>query len=460
MKGWGALRVDRRTVRLSVGILSWGIAAILLGGLLAARPDSTRADHQLSVARYLLLPSRSVTATDTTGRVRRNDPVFLHDSGSPLNANSPGEPGGRWRQVGYVRDVVGEPGSRRVSILWHDEHVDPRSCDLVLHQQGGGLEDVVTVMFPPEKRERIRQRLAEIMAEHGEQLTATLRPLVEQTFRESLPIIEEEFRESVLRHREDIDQLGERLHHEVVAERLIPMAKREVLPIVRRHGQPPLEEIGRELWDRASLWRFGWRAMYDKSPFPRRSLVRNEWERFVEAEAIPVFEDHLDELVVAMERILTDIAANPAVRSELASELERLANDPETNRLARAILRETFVENQRLRDRWREIWTDESARLAISEAGQRLEPGIRQIGDELFGTREEGIDPNFARVLRSQILGKDRRWLVARPRLETASPDADRRPSIVRAETPMAYPLVYLADESADPAGVASESDR
>jgi hypothetical protein len=37
---------------------------------------------------------------------------------------------------------------------------------------------------------------------------------------------------------------------------------------------------------------------------------------------------------------------------------------------------------------------------------------VRSIGDLLFGTREDGIAPEFAQVLRNQILDKDCRWLV------------------------------------------------
>ena len=45
-------------------------------------------------------------------------------------------------------------------------------------------------------------------------------------------------------------------------------------------------------------------------------------------------------------------------------------------------------------------------------AADYAEPCVRRIGDMLFGTREEGIAPEFAQVLRNQILDKDCRWLV------------------------------------------------
>lgn len=475
----------RRSFRLSLGLVTWSVAVAMLVGF--GRRQSGAAPHaaDASVMRYLLSPPRASTALDTTGHVTRHVPVFVETGTlgseadeSRVDTGPDAGVGQRWRQVGYVRSVAPRPadslldvsragdpsrrsgeagssrGDRHVTIRWHDERIDPNHVELVLYRQDGRLEDVLRVMFPAQKRDRIRVLLTEAMARHGERLTETLRPLVEQTFRDSLPIIEAEFRESVARHRDEIDRLGSRLRQELVADRLVPLVKQEVLPIVREHAQPPMEEIGRELWDRASLWRFGWRAMYDKTPLPRRDLVRDEWDRFIDEEAIPVLESHVDDFVVAVERIVADVAANRAVRGELADELDRLADDPEATQLARSILRETFVENRRLRERWREIWTSEPAREALERVGETLEPTIRQIGDELFGTREGGIDPDFARVLRSQILRKDRVWLVARPR--SHQPDRDPResspPLIRRAEDAMSYPVVFLTDEGREPA--------
>jgi hypothetical protein len=67
---------------------------------------------------------------------------------------------------------------------------------------------------------------------------------------------------------------------------------------------------------------------------------------------------------------------------------------------------------------------------------------VRGIGDDLFGTQETGIEPNFARVLRNQILGKDRRWIVA-----TISAERQPQESIPLTRDSMPYPIVYLADE-------------
>ena len=417
-----------RALHRSLGILFWLAAAlgpVLAIGLLDG--DRSR-EAGASLWRWLRGADRRVAAYDPTGRLRRSDPVFLQDAT------------GAWRQIGYVlrRQPLAE-GSR-LELAWYAGGLPPEQAQLTQYHNRGRLQDILATMLPPEKRQQIQRRLSEAMSVHGEELSRALLPLVEQSLRESLPVIETELRASAARHREEIERLAERLDRELIQQRLLPLARREVVPIVLEHGRPPIESIGRELWDRASLWRFGWRALYDRTPLPDQDLLQREWDRFVEQEAIPVFEAHMEEIALAVKRTLADLAANPTIRSELAAAARDIANDPEARRLLRVILRETLVDNERLHAVWRRVWSSERAQRATELAAERLEPVVRGIGDDLFGTREGGIAPNFARVLRSQILGKDRRWIVARrsdsPHPELVIGTSDQR---------MLYPIVHLA---------------
>ncbi len=224
-------------------------------------------------------------------------------------------------------------------------------------------------MFPPEKQQQIQKRIADAMTRHGEELARVFVPLVRQSLQESIPVIEAGFRQSVRRHRDEIDALADQWNQDIVEKRLLPLARREIMPIVRKHGQPVAEEIGMELWDRASLWRFGWRALYDKTPFTRRNLVRQEWERFTEQEAIPVFESHLDDVVVAVQRTLRDVSVNRGVRAEISKVADELAQDPKTRQLVRIVLKETLVDNENLRS--------VGQRLVYTAGPTRLEHGGR-----------------------------------------------------------------------------------
>jgi hypothetical protein len=419
-----------RSVVRSLGILFW--IAVLVAGFAwprsTKRPESEAA--RVSLAHYFAGPTARISALDPTARLRVHDPVFFHHQD------------GTWSQIGYVESTSGD-ADEPIMLSWYGQDVSPDDCQLVLYRTSGRLEEVVATMLPAEKRRQIQQRLAAVMSTHGDELAAAFAPLVQASLRRSLPIIEEEFQLAVKRHRAEIDRLGERWNDEVISERLIPLARREIIPIVRTHGEPTVEQIGRELWDRASLWRFGWRAAYDKSPLPRKDLLQEEWDRFVEEEAVGVFERRMDEIVLAVQSIVTDVAANQVVRRELADVAGGIASDPRTRQLVREILKETLIENERLRQVWSSVWSSDEARRALDLAGDRLEPVERQIGDDLFGTPEEGINPNFARVLRNQILRKDRRWIVAqRTNRSSASPIA----TIQVARHTMPYPIVYLAD--------------
>lgn len=416
-----------KKLQITLGVVFW-IGAIVAVGAGLRPATETRDPRQVPLMQFFSGPSERFRTQDPTGRLRKNDPIFFQ-----------GEEG-VWRQIGYVSKNPDPESDQSVDIDWYDDRVESKDCQLTHYQITGRLDEVVETMLPPEKREMIQQRVADVMAAHGEELTEAFRPLVQQSIQQSLPVIEIEFQRATRRHRGEIDKLAEKWNEEIVSQRLIPIARREILPIVRRHGEPVAEEIGRELWDRASLWRFGWRAVYDKAPLPQRNLVQGEWDRFVQSEAIPVFESHMDDIVESVQRVVLDVARNRRVRSEIADVADELTADPETRRVVRSILKETLVDNQRLRQVWTDVWNGSDAKRAMNLASDRLEPVIRSIGDDMFGTPETGINPDFARVLRNQILGKDRRWIVA-----TRSENPDRSQIALSRKT-MAYPIVYTAD--------------
>lgn len=422
-----------RNLHRVLGITAW--LAILVGAYFASTKAGSATDG-VSLASYFAGPTDEVQVSDPLGRLQVHDPIFYqNDSGT-------------WQQIGFVQSVS---QSNELVISWHSRDVAPGQCSLVQYRNSGRLEDVIATMLPPEKRLQIQQRLAAAMSSHGQELSASFAPLVRASLQRSLPVIEEELRKTVDRHRDAIDQLAGRWNDQVVRERLIPLAKREILPIVKTHGEPTVEVIGRELWDRASLWRFGWRAIYDKTPLPRKDLLQEEWDRFVEKEAVPIFESHMDDVVVAVQKIVVDVTANQTVRRELGAVASDIAADPEARQLVRVILKETLIDNERLKEVWSSVWTSDDARAALDMAGDRLEPVVRSIGDDLFGTREEGITPSFARVLRNQILGKDRRWIVAtKMDVDVGSQSQTKltQPTIPLSPIAIPYPIIYTAENT------------
>ncbi len=417
-----------------IGILFWATGAIIVGIGTLRMENSKSSRGPISVVDFLFSRNRFLSAIDLTGTLQKADPVFIRNNGD------------QFYQVGQVHARTSDT---EIMLMWYDRQFEPSELEFVQYRNDGSLRDVARMMLPQSKRDRIEKQLTEAFKQHGDEFSRELMPLVQQSVERSLPLIEEEFRRSIARHQDEIDRLTDRWNEEVVETRLIPLAKKEIMPIVKRHGQPTAEKIGREVWNRASLWRFGWRAVYDKTPLPERNMVKEEWERFVESEAVPVIEENMDDIVESVQKILAEIAANPLVRSEIAQFAKQIASDPDATKLVKKILHETLVDNPRLHEIWRDVWQGDKAEQAIARVSGRMEPVIREIGDELFGTQQDGIDPMFALVLRNQIFGKDRRWIVAQPKKPALSELSATSGAITipLASDKMVYPIVYMADQ-------------
>ena len=72
------------------------------------------------------------------------------------------------------------------------------------------------------------------------------------------------------------------------------------------------------------------------------------------------------------------------------------------------------MNNQKLNDVLLEHWNSRQMQRAISLTSSKFEPALVKITERMFGTPETRISPNFARVLRNQVLRKDMRWFTVR----------------------------------------------
>ncbi|WP_430451919.1 hypothetical protein [Rhodopirellula europaea] len=424
-----------KSIRL-LGAAFWVSCLVLGGGWLVA---SSREGAKPLIS-SVWTPTDTVIMADPTLSLSVGDAAFAKDSGADT-----------WHQVGHVLRV--NPEAKTVTLSLYEplnleretQFWDPdQSISATLHRSSGKVDDVIATLLPKPKREQLAKKISAAMRAHGKEISEAMLPLVFETVRQSLPVIESELTASLKRHDAEVEAIATRFRENIIQEQMVPLVRTEVLPVLQLHGREPAESIGREIWGKASLWRFGWRALYDSAPLPERELVREEWSRFVEQEVVPIVEDHLDEIAEAVESILRDLAANDVLRERLGDVALQIVNDDEARDLLRTIVMEAIVDNERLRQVWVNVWTSPEAREKLRTAGERLEPVIREIGDEVMGTRREGIEPGFARVLRNQILGKDKVWITLKNEPNLGADPS--QPIALRVATDFTpYPIVHLA---------------
>ena len=109
--------------------------------------------------------------------------------------------------------------------------------------------------------------------------------------------------------------------------------------------------MGEELWQKVSVWRFGWRLIYDVSPLPEKNLTDQEWNRFFDHDAMPILEKHSEDFAGLITDVIRDTAANQHVQAASLRSLALMAEDPQLHSLLRSLIREVIVDNPRFRER-------------------------------------------------------------------------------------------------------------
>lgn len=412
----------------------------MVAGYLATRAElrqqsSSVSDLTGSIQQWLVGARVEMVATaETPLYVGLDDPVFI----------AMGED--RFVQAGYVSSVDGTRGRdpievSQADVVVYDWAIEqfPDGFKLEYYTTPMNLDWAIRMLIPAERQEEINRLLRHEWELHQEDVMVQMQPVIRESVRRAIDAVEAELPRIVDSHRDEFRNLGYRFEEEILREELMPLVRDEIFPVVQEEARPLAMDIGQALWKRVSLFSFTWRYLYDVSPLPERNALRNEFQRFIDQEAVPELQSRTDEFMEVTRAVVQRVMENDRVRDTISESAQRVMDDPELREIVGRIVREATVDNVSLRHELREYWRSHDTQLAVRVASNRFEKVVRTIGDLIFGTREKGITPEFSRILRSQVLKKDRRWFVI-------SPDDSVDPRTVRvtvAEEPMLYPLKF-----------------
>jgi len=390
-----------KPMRMAVGLAFWCGLGVLLWSVLglpgASAPDKSSLLNDLWS--YYATTQRLELRLPSPTPLRPGDPILAADESGAL------------QQVGIVLRVDDDGRSAQAALF----PSAPASQKVQAYYVSApdSVEWVVRTLLPPERRKQIEDELAAVVREHHQELLQALRPVVENGVRDALAVLKHDLPTVIDHHRPQLQAIATRFQTEILKGELVPLVREQVWPIVRRDAEPLVREISAELWERISLWRFAWRGALDHMPLVRgRDRVEMELQRFVDEEAAPILQSHQRDYLTVVERIVRDVAENDAVRAGFSKSFTRVATDPELRRVVNDILHEAVVDNPRFWQAVRSTLASPEAQDAMRLAGDRFEPAVRRIGDIVLGTREDGLTPEFTKVLRQQVLLKDRQAIV------------------------------------------------
>jgi hypothetical protein len=399
-------------IRMLIGLAFWCGLLGVLGAAVEGRggtSPSTGRQYLSDLWGYHTSTRRLELRLPKSCDLSAGDPVFTADSKGSL------------QQVGLI-------------VSFSDEGTSPRSrgdafrAQAVLFPSAPGLglpvkayylsspdsiEWVVQTLLPAERRKRIEDELTAALQEHQQEILKALQPVVNKSVREALAVLEQDLPLVLEKHRSELQAIVDKDKEEILRKELIPLLKAKVWPIVRRDSEPLVRQVTGELWQRVSLWAFAWRGLFDKLPVLRgRHRMEEELQRFLDQEAVPILERHQENILAVIEVILRDVANDDYVKAACKRSVAKATADPELQRVVNDILQEVLIKNPRFWQTVRHNLSTSEAQDVLQLTGNRLEPAVRRIGDLVLGTREGGLTPEFNRVLRQQILLKDRHGII------------------------------------------------
>lgn len=433
------------------GVIVWTILALALF-VNAVRPSGDRkltaAGIAGGVSAWAFGGSRDFYASCATySLLFPGDPVFLKQSD------------GRFLQIGYIANHFGERGRENwtkdavVTLydgLLHEQF--PNGFALESHTASTSLDQVLQTLLSEEKSQQIAGIIADDWRRHRDELMVKLSPVIRSSLTHAASSIEAKLPEVLEARRPEFAKLADRYQTTMVKEQIVPLVREEILPIIQDEIRPIARDLGRQLWERVSLWSFTWRYLYDASPLPEKNALKSEFNRFLNSEVMPAIEARMDEFVSMTERIVSRVSRNEKVRSVVRESLKKVASDPELQAIVWTVIQESVLQNAELQTSLTNYWESDEVREMLDLAAHQFEPTARAIGDALIGEKSEGITPEFSRVLRNQILMKDRRWLIVVPAPESVSESKGTRASdfrflpqvaIVPATSSMSFPLEF-----------------
>lgn len=409
----------RRGFRALLGALLLGGAALFAGRLLT-EPREAGAGTLGRLLGYFL--ERELRIDVSFG-----DLVVLQ-VGDVVEANG--------RRIGELESILDDAGevtphlaawSRRGRLKIHDASAaglkSHASVRLVQVPQAAAW--VVKTLFTAENVPKIAREWNDTMLVHREEIFALLTPIVRDFLIDLEDHVESEVAPFLARHREDVAALEKDLRAGAGGTELSRVLEGAVWPLAQPRLNPILARLSDEIWEKLPLWGLSWRIAYQALPGTDNDHFQRAWMQFLEREALPVLRSHTDEIVAVAGEVAREALAREDVHEAVREVFASVVAHPRFHSLAHAFLREVLLDNPEFHERLLRRARSPEVERAIAAASAHIEPMARRIGDIVLGTREAGITQEFARVLRSQILLKDRQRFVVDPGTPGSAPLAD-----------------------------------
>ena len=316
---------------------------ILVLGAVTLRQVSVESPAAMpQIFRFLTSSSQDVQIQfDSSQLLAVNDPVFLNDPDAVRPIGRVARLGPRHQsqtisnerpsdlKINYVKEATVK--------LFGGAPALSDDATFTLQSTPKSTEWVIKTMLPEAKRRELVTLIMESYRRHMPDIAEAFEPVVKDSLATVGSVIRDELKVAFESHEEEFVALGKRFETELLQEKIVPLLQEEIWPIVEEQGSPLAQEIGTEVWKELSLWRFGWRVLYDRSPLPERNFTEQEFNRFVKQKAAPILKEHLPEILELQRSLVKEFSQHPEIRKTVRESFRTVVDDDDLRKLLTSV---------------------------------------------------------------------------------------------------------------------------
>ncbi|BBM83925.1 hypothetical protein [Candidatus Uabimicrobium amorphum] len=411
----------RNKTKIIIGCVAWGVCFSTFLAVWILIPQDTWQSStswiEKQQRRHFSLPFKLKVIFDDWIALRAGDKVYTIEKDERIEIGAV-----------YAKDYSEKNMVWNLYINIYPEHKSKIGSDskFYLESEHGTPAWVVSKLLPEQRREDIKDIIDEYLRIHTEEIQKQLLPIFTEVAQESYTLLQKNFSVIMEKNKDELLKRLQEAEKKHIDKELQKLWDDVVWPIVLEESDPVIAPIVQKLWGKFPKAKIVMLWIYQSLPGTDNDHVQKKVEDYLQDKAIPIVEEHKEELGKLLVTITNRLSKEKKVKASFLKMLKNVFTDEALLKILKNTMIELYkINRDTLTEKLKKKWSDPQVRNSLAEISDNFEPYLIKMINHILIDEERQIRPELAQVLRRQILYKDKYFLMAtmgHNAIDTSSP--------------------------------------
>lgn len=399
----------RNKTKIIIGCVVWGVCLSTFLALWILIPqhswESSTSWIQKQQRRHFSLPLKLKIIFNDWVALRAGDKVYILDGDERIEIGAV-----------YAKDYSAAQLAWNLYVHVYPEHKDKIGSDskFYLQNEHGTPAWVVSKLLPQERREEMKDIIDEYLRIHTENIQKQLLPIFTEVAQESYTLLQKNFSLIMEKNKEELLKSFKEAEKKHINKELQKLWDEVIWPIILEESDPVIAPIVQKLWSKFPKAKIVMLWIYQSLPGTDNDHVQKKIEDYLQDKAIPIVEEHKEELAKLLVTITNRLSKEDKVKESFLKMFKNVFTDEALLKILKNTMVELYrINRDTLTEKLKKKWNNPQIRNSLAEISDNFEPYLIKMINHVLIDEERQIRPELAQVLRRQILYKDKYFLIA-----------------------------------------------